>query len=643
MKLILDILSACIWKVHRPDLSRKIEYLGIYFRADKMRSGFAFVLAGVFIAAAFSGCVFGIGENDAGTEPEFEYRGMIEGFYGTPWSHDAKMSMFPWMGEHGLNIYIHAPKDDPYQRANWRDPYPEEELAEYLEEVKAATAAGVNWVPNISPGVALIPGTPEIPSVPSTDICFTSDTDFAILISKLDPFIDAGSKVAMISFDDAIETSTHPEDIAKYGGGIGIGVAMQEQFSSGPYGNMNRDLLNRIYRHYAANISGFCLMTVLAEYSGVIDSAYLQGIRADGGLDAGIEIMWTGMATVAPTIACDNASVYAKNVGREKILIWDNYPVNDYAVNKAGIAMRLFMGPYQGRASDLPTCVSGILSNPMNEAFCNRIAVGTFADYMNDPVNYNPESSWRNAITEMAGGDAILEDALLVFCENSRGSTLNRTESPAFVEASSRLLAGIDAGPFWTNARDGMLAEIAREKAAPEKLRAVPEILSEASGFIDRLEANVKVIEAGTNVLLAQKPSLEAKIVNNSGFLTVEGKASGPSYPSVMALFVEIEANQAATMPMLQSMHGDRFLFDTGNVYYNENLVDAFYSEINSRTMSWAPNSPMAMTGVTVTVNGEEVALDAEGKFSAELGNYGFAEIIATDGAGGQIGAILYS
>jgi hypothetical protein len=614
------------------------------FWSDKMKAKVLMIIAviGMMLGIGFSGCIGGTSKKKE-ESPPFEYRGVIEGFYGPPWTHEAKMSMFEWMGEHGLNIYIHAPKDDAYQRANWRDPYPEEELAEYLEEVKAATAAGVNWVPNISPGVSLIPSTPVIPSVPSNDICFTSETDFALLISKIDPFVEAGSKVVMISFDDAIETSTHPEDIAEYGGGIGFGIAMQEQFSSTPYGNMNRDLLNKVYRHYAANISGFCLMTVLAEYSGVVDSAYLQGIRADGGLDDGIEIMWTGMATVAPTITPDNASIYAKNVGREKILIWDNYPVNDYAANKAGIPMRLFMGPYQGRAADLPTCVSGILSNPMNEAFCNRIAVGTFADYMNDPVNYKPEESWRNAISEMANGDAILEGALLVFCENSRSSTLNRTESPAFVAASEGLLTAIDAGPFWTDARDTMIMEWVRENAAPAKLRAsLPDFLSEASGFIDRLEANVEVIGWGMMLLLAQKPALEAKIVNNSGFFTVEGKASAPSAQSVMTLLEQMQQAQSATMPMLQSMHGDRGMFDTGTFYYNENRVDAFYGEVNSRTLSWFAQSGLTSGSVSVTVNGKDVTLDAEGKFSTELGNYGFAEVIVTDGAGGSTGIILW-
>ena len=40
-------------------------------------------------------------------------------------------------GQHSMNTYIYAPKDDPYHRKLWREPYP----AEQMERLRALAAA----------------------------------------------------------------------------------------------------------------------------------------------------------------------------------------------------------------------------------------------------------------------------------------------------------------------------------------------------------------------------------------------------------------------------------------------------------------------------------------------------------------------
>ncbi|WP_304407844.1 beta-N-acetylglucosaminidase domain-containing protein, partial [Bacteroides acidifaciens] len=63
--------------------------------------------------------------------PSIRYRGVVEGFYGTPWSHQARLRQLKFYGENKMNTYIYGPKDDPYHSApNWRLPYPEKEAAQ---------------------------------------------------------------------------------------------------------------------------------------------------------------------------------------------------------------------------------------------------------------------------------------------------------------------------------------------------------------------------------------------------------------------------------------------------------------------------------------------------------------------------------
>ena len=47
--------------------------------------------------------------------------GVIEGFYGQPWTGAERIQLFTWMATWGLNTYFYAPKDDLKHRALWRE------------------------------------------------------------------------------------------------------------------------------------------------------------------------------------------------------------------------------------------------------------------------------------------------------------------------------------------------------------------------------------------------------------------------------------------------------------------------------------------------------------------------------------------
>lgn len=57
--------------------------------------------------------------------PACAQRGVIEGFYGNPWSDADRKSQFDFYGKNKLNIYVYGPKDDPYHRTKWRENYPD--------------------------------------------------------------------------------------------------------------------------------------------------------------------------------------------------------------------------------------------------------------------------------------------------------------------------------------------------------------------------------------------------------------------------------------------------------------------------------------------------------------------------------------
>lgn len=52
--------------------------------------------------------------------PDFKVRGVIEGFYGTPWTHEQRLRGLAHFSDFGFNRYLLAPKDDPWHRYDWR-------------------------------------------------------------------------------------------------------------------------------------------------------------------------------------------------------------------------------------------------------------------------------------------------------------------------------------------------------------------------------------------------------------------------------------------------------------------------------------------------------------------------------------------
>ncbi len=60
-------------------------------------------------------------------------RGVVEGFYGPPWSHAERLSLLGWLARQGLDTYVYAPKNDVHHRRRWREPYGTEAMARFGE------------------------------------------------------------------------------------------------------------------------------------------------------------------------------------------------------------------------------------------------------------------------------------------------------------------------------------------------------------------------------------------------------------------------------------------------------------------------------------------------------------------------------
>ena len=77
--------------------------------------------------------------------------GIIEGFFGRPWSWAARREAVRFLRPHGFLFYLYAPKADAFLRRRWRDPYPEDELEALAAFAQACRAEGVRFGIGLTP------------------------------------------------------------------------------------------------------------------------------------------------------------------------------------------------------------------------------------------------------------------------------------------------------------------------------------------------------------------------------------------------------------------------------------------------------------------------------------------------------------
>ena len=131
---------------------------------------------------------------------------------------------------------------------------------------------------------------------------------------------------------------------------------------------------------------------------------YLEALARE--LHPDVYVFWTGSSVVPPHITCRCAESY-KSIVKHRIIIWDNYPVNDNHPT-------MHLGPVTGREPGLCDIVDGYISNPLcTQNQINRIPLLTCADYAYNPKAYDPARSIGQAIAHLADTDqqrAVLKD-----------------------------------------------------------------------------------------------------------------------------------------------------------------------------------------------------------------------------------------
>ncbi|MBR5441528.1 MAG: beta-N-acetylglucosaminidase domain-containing protein [Clostridia bacterium] len=329
--------------------------------------------------------------------PTFETRGYIEGFYGPTWEHSKRLSVMSLMARYGMNTYFYAPKDDAYHREKWRELYPEKDLADLKSLVDYAKENyfDFNWC--IGPGLSYK---------------YTSEEDFNLLISKIKSIYDIGVRGFGLLLDDIPWEFQYPEDAEKYDGIVDAHV----------------DLINKAYEALKAIDSTIKLTVCPTQYSGDENGYYIT--KFGKGIPSDVSMFWTGEEICSRVLTVRESQELFRSTDH-KPLFWDNYPVND-----CEMFQEMHLGAIQGRDKELYKSCEGLISNVMEYAECSKIPLMTIADYLWNPVAYNPDASLENAHREMLGDDTEL---FSYFADHLGVSCLTRYSSAFMSNTLARL------------------------------------------------------------------------------------------------------------------------------------------------------------------------------------------------------------
>jgi hyaluronoglucosaminidase len=309
--------------------------------------------------------------------------GVIEGFYGPPWTHEQRLDLIDFCGREGLNTWVHAPKDDPYHRKQWRDAYPDEELARLGELVEACGRAGLRFAYAIAPGLS---------------IDFASEADFEALLAKVEQVRSIGVGSFQLLWDDIERTETSGPDHCA--------------------------LTNRFHEAVEQETP---LVVCPMGYAGSRDTPYRTAFATE--LHEDVLVYWTGPEVVSLAITRRELDSAVRSFAGHELLLWDNYPVNDWDANP------VYLAPFRDRDPRIVDgrC-AGLIANAMVQAVPSKLALATIADWCRDPRGYDPLASFERALR--AYGDEVRE----ALGEPAQVAALN--DLPALVEA---LEPGLDA------------------------------------------------------------------------------------------------------------------------------------------------------------------------------------------------------
>jgi hyaluronoglucosaminidase len=289
--------------------------------------------------------------------------GVIEGYYGRPWSWDMREDQVRFLGAHGYNSYIYAPKADEFLRHLWREDHPPEEADRLARMAAVCASVGMAFGVGLSPYEAWRD--------------FGAETK-AALARKLAFFDVVGVTEVALLFDDM---NGDQADLAEAQVRMAHFVAEHSKV-----------------RRLIMCPTVYTDDPLLVRVFGPTPPGYLEDLGRL--LDPKIEVFWTGEEVCSREYSPGHLERVSGQL-RRKPTLWDNYPVND------GPAMSpyLYLRAFTGRPARIADHLAAHAVNPCLQPTLFRVPALTLAESYARGDAYQYGEAWTRAAHEVLGDE----------------------------------------------------------------------------------------------------------------------------------------------------------------------------------------------------------------------------------------------
>lgn len=299
--------------------------------------------------------------------------GIIEGFYGRPWSWEERAASVSFLGPRGFTFHFYAPKADPYLRRRWREPHPDA-LAEGLASFSTH--------------------------------CRRSDVRFGVGLSPYE---------AHLSFDGAAREALAAK--LSFLDQVGVDdLAVLFDDMRGDFPGL-AEIQAEIVDFAAARTRASRVLVCPSYYSDDVVLDRVFGRRPERYverlgelLDPRVQVFWTGEEVCSRQISPGHVERVAEQLRRPPFL-WDNYPVND----GQRMSQYLHLRGFTGRPAQLATRVAAHGVNPALQPTLTRIPALTLVESYARGDAYEYGAAFRKAAVEVVGAElaTMLHEDLL--------------------------------------------------------------------------------------------------------------------------------------------------------------------------------------------------------------------------------------
>ena len=326
--------------------------------------------------------------------------GIIEGFYGRPWSHSLRLAYADYLARLGLNTCLYAPKSDATLRRQWREEWPREQWTAMEALARAYRERDIFWGVGLSPMELYRHYGPAERSALKLKLHYLTQLDMPVLA---------------ILFDDM--PGDCPDLALRQAEIVSDVVAWQPQW---------RVVVCPTY---------YSFDPLLETHFGAMPSDYWRDLGQH--LPGEVDIFWTGNEVCSRTVTQRDITRIDEALGRP-VLLWDNYPVNDGAKR----SNFLYLQALEGREQGLETTLAGHLCNPMNQGLLSLPALNGLARLYGGGI----DEAELGRLLEPATWCQLQEDAADFAAEGLSGMGADRCAKLAEVYAA---LPGQGAREAW--------------------------------------------------------------------------------------------------------------------------------------------------------------------------------------------------